>query len=356
MNKQIFTSLFCVIATASSAAPTEDVVEVARASCSIAFLERDAVAWQEAAKTMIGWGKVEDDDLKREIDLCLAYGEVIPDADLAAAKAAAEQETPPEPKKPEQLGTIAQDLELYLRRAKSADANMERLASDIVEDEDFRPEARPERDELEEILVTYVRPLPASRRDANLTAYQALARIDPDNKDYQERIARYVAAIEAEKAALERAARGLEKRLIKTTEAFDNSSWSRHPSSPRYQDIRDYITLYLINDGKGRKSLELFVNYTSRDGWLFVENAQLNVDGSTSRLPVSRWFRDNDTEIWEYGSVRGSQAIEIARKIANSDRTVVRFNGQQFYDDFVVSNTDKKVMREMLALWDVIGK
>jgi hypothetical protein len=34
---------------------------------------------------------------------------------------------------------------------------------------------------------------------------------------------------------------------------------------------------------------------------------------------------------------------------------VVRFNGQQFYDDYVVSDADKRVMREMLAMWDVIS-
>lgn len=48
MNQQIFTSLFCVMATASSAAPTEDVFEAARASCSAAFLERDAGGYDDA--------------------------------------------------------------------------------------------------------------------------------------------------------------------------------------------------------------------------------------------------------------------------------------------------------------------
>ena len=41
------------------------------------------------------------------------------------------------------------------------------------------------------------------------------------------------------------------------------------------------------------------------------------------------------------------------RRIAEADRAVVRFNGQQFYDDYVVSDADKRVMREMLAMWDV---
>lgn len=100
--------------------------------------------------------------------------------------------------------------------------------------------------------------------------------------------------------------------------------------------------------------MSLFVNYTSRDSWLFVKNAQVNIDGEVKGIPVSRWFRDNDTEIWEWGSVVGEPGVKLAREIADSDRAVVRFNGQQFYDDFVVSERDKKIMREMLAMWEII--
>jgi hypothetical protein len=144
--------------------------------------------------------------------------------------------------------------------------------------------------------------------------------------------------------------------LIRTTAEFDGSSWARHPSSPKYQDIRNYVTLYLIESGTNQKSMELFVNFTSRNGWLFIENASINIDGQTSQLPIGQWYLDNDTEIWEFGSIRGDTALTLAKKIAESDRAVIRFNGQQFYDDYVVSDTDKRVMREMLAMWEVISR
>jgi hypothetical protein len=47
--------------------------------------------------------------------------------------------------------------------------------------------------------------------------------------------------------------------------------------------------------------------------------------------------------------------VALARRIAEADRTVVRFNGLQFYDDYVVSDADKRVMQEMLAMWDEIS-
>jgi hypothetical protein len=115
------------------------------------------------------------------------------------------------------------------------------------------------------------------------------------------------------------------------------------------------VTLYLIESGSGQKTMVLFFNYTSRSGWLFVESASINIDGETTRVPVGQWFRDNDTEIWEFASMRGDAAVALGRKIADADRAVIRFNGQQFYDDYVVSDGDKRVIREMLAMWEVIS-
>ena len=101
--------------------------------------------------------------------------------------------------------------------------------------------------------------------------------------------------------------------------------------------------------------MELFVNYISRDGSLFVQNASINIDGETSRLPINQWFLDNDTDTWEFGDIGGDAALSLARRIAGSEHAVIRFNGQQVFDDYVVSDTDKRVLREMLAMWDVIS-
>lgn len=349
-------SLFLLAAGTALAAPTAEEAEAARKACADAFITSDAAAWQEAALTMTGWGIIEDQDLQREVGLCLSYGAAIPGLDIAAFGTAAEQQaavlaaqdpTQPRPQDPR--------LAPFLAQSRAASPDMARLAADIVWAGKFAPTPGPDRDALEEALLAYVRPIPASEAQVNLMAYRALARLDPENAAYAERVERYTAVLAKRERDADRAVRDFQRRLITTTEAFDGSSWARHPSSPRYQDIRNYVTLYLINDGKGRKSMEFFVNYTS-DSWLFVENAQINIDGATSRLPVRRWFRDNDTEIWEFGSITGPQAIEIARQIADADRAVIRFNGQQFHDDFVVPATDKKVLREMLDMWGIIRR
>lgn len=346
-----------LLVTTSFADPLRANVDDVRKSCRDAFLARDNASYLEAAATMMSLEIVEDREYAQEVALCLALSDLLEDIDIEDIRARAASldeavdglESMP-PSSPEEA-----KLAEYLARAQEEGNDMASVAADIAADSDFAPSAGEDRDRLEGLLGDYVAPIPASRAQANLIAYQALARVNPSEERYRERIQRYESAIEAEQQRLERAARQLEGRLVRTVAEFDGSSWARHPSSPRYQDIRDYITLYLIESPTGHQSLELFVNYTSRNSWLFIQSASVNIDGQTIRLPVSRWFRDNDTEIWEYGGIRGPNALRIARQIAESDRVVIRFNGQQFYSDYVVSETDRRVIREMLAMWDVIS-
>lgn len=344
--------VLALLAAPAQAEPSAEEFETARSACRESFLARNLEAYLDAAATMISWGTVQNGDWAREVDLCLAFADAIEGADLETALARAAALSGAEAS----VSTTANSrLADYLERARVDGEDLEVLARDIAADNTFSPPAGPDRDEIEAALNAYVRPIPAAQTERNLTAYRALARVNPDAQAYQDRVKLYEQAIEAARAQLERTARQLEGRLVRTTAAFDESSWGRHPSSPRYQDIRDYVTLYLIESGSGQQTMELFVNYTSRDGWLFVESASINIDGETSRLPISQWFRDNDTEIWEFGSVRGTPALLLAGQIAEADRAVIRFNGQQFYDDYVVSEAGKSVMREMLAMWAVIS-
>jgi hypothetical protein len=364
MRKFLFTlPTMALIAFPAGADPSQQEVDAARSECRDAFLARDADAYMNAAASMIAWGSLQNADWSREVELCLAFAEAIEGASLETAReraaglsdgigptsaplsaAAASQADPP-----------AADTRLadYLSRIE---ADGEAIVREIAADTTFAPPASPERDTLEAALNAYVRPIPAAQAERNLIAYQALARVNGENQTYIDRIARYEQAIEAERVQLQRTARALEGRLVRTRAEFDGSSWGRHPSSPRFQDIRNYVTLYLIEAGTGQQTMELFFNYTSRSGWLFVESASINIDGETTRVPVGQWFRDNDTEIWEFARLRGDAAVALARKIADADRAVIRFNGQQFYDDYVVSDGDKRVIREMLAMWEVISQ
>jgi hypothetical protein len=244
-------------------------------------------------------------------------------------------------------------LESYLSRLDdNPDAILE-VVHQIASDTEFVPEAGAQRDQLETALLEYVRPLPAKDSEANFRGYIALARIAPEKAAYASKVEHYRAVIQGPVAADKQRQKSIIKKLVKKTAEFDGSAWYRHPSSPRYQDIRPFVTLYIRESGSGRRYLELFVNYTSRTDWLFVESAQINVDGKIVRLPASEWLRDNDTEIWEWTRyVNNAEMIKLARKIAESDRAVIRFNGQKYYSDHVISATEKSVISDMLLAWE----
>lgn len=324
--------LLFLTTTTALAEPSTQTATGVFDDCKMAIVEEDTSALEKIVKTIREWGGIADPAIAMGASFCLELAV----QKLGNSDASETVEAIPEPVDP--------ILSAYRQKADASGTDLSALVEEIAGNTEFNPEPGDLRDALEMALLAYAKPLPAVNAEANRTAYAALERINPESAIYGAKVKQYTDAIHA-------TGKRVLGSLKKTTEAFDGSSWSRHPSSPRYQDTRSYVTLYLIDDGKGRKSLNLFLNYTARDGWLFVESAEVNVDGNSRRLPTTRWFRDNDTEIWEWAEYGGSAMISVAEEIANSTRTVVRFNGQQFFDDLVVSGNDKKVMRDMLAVW-----
>ena len=67
-------------------------------------------------------------------------------------------------------------------------------------------------------------------------------------------------------------------------------------------------------------------------------------------------IRDNDTEVWEYVNTADvtEDDIEMFWAIANSEKTIVRFEGDEYYSDFTVSQADKDAIREVLTAYEAL--
>ena len=309
---------FLFSATSALADERADTV----AKCVSAFASGNGSAYTEATTAIRDWGEITDPNLKQAAMACLSLssGEMAANvfSTLNASESAGSEAIQPS----DRVGD-------HLIRLKVDPNSIETIAKEIADGRAFVGTNEEKLQRLETALLAYAQPLPASKATENLTAYLALSRVDPEDVSYRDKVAHYSAAIEDQARADEERKAKIASRLIKKTAEFDGSSWYRHPSSPRYQDIQPYVTLYVLETGSGQRSLEFFVNYTSRNGWLFVESAQINVDGEITRLPASTWSRDNDTEIWEWTGYRNQpEMIVLAKDIAESKRAVVRFNGQ----------------------------
>lgn len=314
--------------------------------CFSSFAAGDRAAHARVTARIRDWGDIADPALRAVAEACLALDATLlaaPDAQTGETVAAQTTPTGASPFYRNMLARI--DANPNVIATEIATLNRNAITSGLDE---------PTRVALETAILAYVRPLPAARAEDNLAGYRALALIRPEDTAYTAKVNSYTAAIERRATEAEARAARTVRALRKHTAEFDGSAWYRHPKSPRYQDTRPYLTLYVLEDRGGKRELEFFVNYTA-DSWLFVRSAELNIDGDFVKLPSRRWGRDNDTEIWEWTRyVADDKLIDLARRIANSKRTVIRFNGDRFYDDYVIPSSDKTVLRDMLEAWDVM--
>ena len=346
--KRFVAIVLCFFASTAAAEDRSALI----GECITAFADGDTVRYQAAFAQVKSWGELTDAKLRRAAETCLSNGGAVDPA--LATKSGLPADTLPlgEP----HLPTIPdRAAELIAELADGIDGTAAAVAM-IVSDRKFAQTDEERMASIEEAIASYAKPLPADDVQANRDAYLALSMIRPENATYAAKAKSYSDAIEAGVRAAKGKQEAIAKRLKKQTAEFDGSSWYRYPDSPRYQDIRPYLTLYVLESGSGTRSLELFLNYTAKS-WLFVQSAQLNIDGEFVSLPSSTWSRDNDTEIWEWTGYNATpQLIEIAVKIAQSKRVVIRFNGQDLYDDYVIPQKDKLIIKEMLLAWNVMKK
>ena len=196
------------------------------------------------------------------------------------------------------------------------------------------------------LIVQHVRPLPASMAQENLVAYRALLKLDPENATFSAKVDQYIAALDAKRAALI-------GRMKKSTDSFNGNVFYKHPKVPRYADTRSYMIPY-IGQKEDRVWMRFVVHYTN-DSWLFIQSASLNIDGEIVRLPFDDWDRDNDSEIWEWADATVTDSLrDILRRVANSDTTVIRFNGRQYYDNVTVPRKDKEAISDMFLLEEIL--
>lgn len=128
---------------------------------------------------------------------------------------------------------------------------------------------------------------------------------------------------------------------------------------PEYINTRSYILPYLsVNQYSA--SVRLQINYTG-DNWIFFDNITIWIDGENyyKSFDYSDIVRDNEHgDVWEYVdfSTTGENTdyIGILRKIANSNETIVRFQGRERSYDLTVSTSDKNAINEILTAYDTI--
>ncbi len=162
-----------------------------------------------------------------------------------------------------------------------------------------------------------------------------------------------VAAIKAEgEAAL--------KTLNATYDKVQKLTWYQSKSQPQYVDICCYLYPYIGRYDHGTTWLRVAVNYTDAQtnaGWIFFNTIIFSVDGENTTKYFSRSdiLRDNDTEVWETADFEpNATEIALLRSIANSNETIIRFQGDEYYYDHIVTAKEKTAILDVLTAYDYL--
>jgi hypothetical protein len=98
----------------------------------------------------------------------------------------------------------------------------------------------------------------------------------------------------------------------------------------------------------------------SDDDWLFVDYAEINIDGSVYEFDISssEWETDNGSgDIWEWADVTPTNShLSIIDKVINSKSAIIRFTGSKYRDDVTVSSTQKRAFVNVLNAFEALKK
>lgn len=138
-------------------------------------------------------------------------------------------------------------------------------------------------------------------------------------------------------------------------------TWYMHKSVPNYAGLRSYIIPVF---GKKGNSYWFYIRYHyAGNDWVFWNKLTILVDGAKYYKTVGRrdTVRENDTEVWEYyteplGCNVGmdNSELKMLKAIAQSNETIVRFAGYDYSYDLTVTPTDKKIISDVLALYEAM--
>ncbi|MGP9826871.1 hypothetical protein ACT048_20570 [Ectopseudomonas khazarica] len=156
------------------------------------------------------------------------------------------------------------------------------------------------------------------------------------------------------KAAEERAAfAAVDRNLKKKTDEFKGITWVTHKSEPL---LEKKMALYFgtKNNSAAGMPLRLKFQYYS-DSWLFVRGVTIKADDKVFSLPAVDFERDNSGgSIWEW-SDNAVNDFAMLDAVLSAGKVTIRFDGRQYYSDFVLPQTQRVAMKEIMLAWQKYG-
>ncbi|MGD0077022.1 MAG: hypothetical protein ABSB91_00185 [Sedimentisphaerales bacterium] len=195
-----------------------------------------------------------------------------------------------------------------------------------------------------------------SSEETRLTiAYNPI--VEEQRKEQEEN--KRVQELDKERVARERGKviREANKNLVKTRDEMEEVDFYHAQSLDDIRHGRDYIEAYIAK--KDYSVWLCFKMYHAGD-LLLIKSVLFKVDGEDFKLTYGffdDWKRDTNGHIyWEWKDVLVDKYIwNLINKIAKSEKTMMRYEGQQYHFDRDVSPIEKEALKNILLAYRAKG-
>lgn len=172
---------------------------------------------------------------------------------------------------------------------------------------------------------------------------------EKDKKDKAE--AEAIAKKEAEEKRIKDAVANMRKKadeVTGTTYYFDKSS-------PEFTNKNGFYTYFATKDDY--IGLRIVIQYLG-DDWLFINKYIFKVDEKSFTINTSfgEVSRDNYTQVWEwYDQPITKEQIKMVQEIIQSNKTILRMQGDTYYKDREITDQEKKALQNVLDAYVAMG-
>lgn len=118
------------------------------------------------------------------------------------------------------------------------------------------------------------------------------------------------------------------------------------------------ISPYIGFNNNTKKSWIILKIYYEADSWLFINSVLVKADEDKKEYKYLKFKRDNSSgTIWEWNeSGVSDEDILLLKKVANSEKTTVRFYGKTYNSDRIVSSKQKKQILGILSIYSMLNR
>lgn len=197
--------------------------------------------------------------------------------------------------------------------------------------------------------------------DAADKAYNALTLVEKGyvtNSDVLVAAKTQLSGLEEEKRKGEITA--LLKHMRSVTDEVTGITWYSSTTQPKYINTRSFLFPYIGKFDAGLLSLRIRFNYAG-DDWIFFKKVTIVSDEMRYSYSFDYFDIQRDTALGAYlhetaDILAEPKDIHMLYDIANSKKTIVRFEGDYSQYDLTVSSADKQAVADLLKLYELLAQ